>query len=103
MSSIGKLMKQAVKIQQQMEEVQGQLSARTVEATSGGGAVKVLVRCDRTVASIKIDPQAVNPEDVQMLEDLVITAVNAGLKQAEEISTSEMGKVTSGLKFPGLF
>lgn len=96
-------MKQAVKIQQQMEEMQGQLAARSVEASSGGGAVKVVVKCDRTLASIKIDPQAVNPQDVQMLEDLVVAAVNTGLKQAEEISTSEMGKVTSGLKFPGLF
>lgn len=95
-------MKQAARIQRQMEEVQSQLAAKTVEATSGGGAVKVTARCDGTVASIRIDPQAVNPADTQLLEDLVVTAVNNALAQAKEISNSEMGKVTSGLNIPGL-
>jgi DNA-binding YbaB/EbfC family protein len=102
MSSIGKLMKQAARIQQQMEEVQAQLSVRTVEATSGGGAVKVVARCDGTIASIHIDPQAVNPNDPQLLEDLILTAANNALGQAKEISTAEMGKVTSGLNLPGM-
>ncbi|MEW6161600.1 MAG: YbaB/EbfC family nucleoid-associated protein [Verrucomicrobiota bacterium] len=102
MSSIGKLMKQAARIQRQMEEVQGQLAARTVEATSGGGVVKVVAKCDGTLASIKIDPQAVNPADTQLLEDLVITAVNQALTQAKEISNNEMGKLTSGFNIPGL-
>jgi nucleoid-associated protein EbfC len=101
MSSIGKLMKQAARIQRQMEEVQAGLTARTVEATSGGGAVKVVARCDRTLVSIKIDPQAVNPSEISLLEDMVITAANLALKQAEEISNSEMSKVTSGLNIPG--
>ena len=102
MSSIGKLMKQAARIQRQMEEVQNQLASRTVEATSGGGVVKVTAKCDRTLAAIKIDPQAVNPADTQLLEDMILTAANNALKQAEEISTAEMGKVTSGLNIPGL-
>lgn len=102
MSSIGKLVKQAARIQQQMEKVQSELAARTVEATSGGGAVKVAARCDGTVASIKIDPQAINPADAALLEDLVITAVNQALSQAREISNAEMGKVTSGLSLPGM-
>jgi nucleoid-associated protein EbfC len=102
MSSIGKLMKQAARIQRQMEEVQGQLAARTVEATSGGGVVKVVAKCDGTLASIKIDPQAVNPADTQLLEDLVITAVNQALTQAKEIYNNEMGKLTSGFNIPGL-
>ena len=102
MSSIGKLMKQAARIQQQMEEVQARLAARTVEATSGGGAVKVVARCDGTIASIKIDPQAINPGDAQLLEDLIVTAANNALGQAKEISTAEMGKVTSGFSLPGL-
>ena len=102
MSSIGKLMKQAARIQRQMEEVQTQLGARTVEATSGGGVVKVVAKCDGTLASIKIDPQAVNPADTQLLEDMVLTAANNALAQAKEISNSEMGKVTSGLSIPGL-
>jgi DNA-binding YbaB/EbfC family protein len=82
--------------------VQAQLATRTVEATSGGGAVKVVANCDGTVASIKIDPQAINPAEAQLLEDLVLTAVNNALSQAKEISAAEMGKVTSGFSVPGL-
>ena len=85
-----------------MEQVQAQLAVRTVEATSGGGAVKVVVKCDGSVASIKIDPQAINSGDAQLLEDLVLTATNNALSQAREISTAEMGKVTSGFSLPGL-
>ena len=102
MSSISKLMKQAARVQRQMEEVQAQLAARTVEATSGGGAVKVVAKCDGTIASIKIDPQAINPSDAQLLEDMILTAANNALSQAKEISTAEMGKVTSGFSLPGL-
>ena len=101
MSSIGKLMKQAARIQRQMEEVQGQLAARTVEATSGGGAVRVVAKCDGTIASVKIDPQALNPADAQLVEDMILTAANQALSQAKEISNAEMGKVTSGLSLPG--
>ena len=95
-------MKQAARMQQQMEQIQNQLAQRTVEATSGGGAVKVVAKCDGTIASIKIDPQAVNPADAQLLEDMLLTAANQALGQAKEISTSEMGKVTSGFNLPGL-
>jgi len=102
MSGVGKLMKQAARIQRQMEAVQAQLAARTVEATSGGGAVKVVAKCDGTIASIKIDPQAINPSDAQLLEDMILTAANNALSQAKEISTAEMGKVTSGFSLPGL-
>jgi DNA-binding YbaB/EbfC family protein len=102
MSSIGKLMKQAARIQRQMETVQAELAAKTVESTSGGGAVKAVARCDGTLASIKIDPQAINPADATLLEDMVITAVNGALAQAKEISNTEMGKVTSGFQLPGI-
>ena len=95
-------MKQAARIQRQMEEVQNQLTARTVEGTSGGGAVKVVARCDGTIASIKIDPQAANPADVELLQDMILTAANNALSQAKEISNAEMGKVTSGFNIPGL-
>jgi DNA-binding YbaB/EbfC family protein len=88
-------------MQQQIEQVQNQLATRTVEATSGGGAVKVAARCDGTIASIKIDPQAVNPADAQLLEDMILTAANQALSQAREISSAEMGKVTGGLNLPG--
>jgi DNA-binding YbaB/EbfC family protein len=102
MSSIGKLMKQAARIQRQMEDVQNSLAARTVEKTSGGGAVKVVAKCDGTLASIKIDPAAVNPSDVQLLEDMIIAAANSALSEAKEISTAEMGRVTQGFNIPGL-
>ncbi|HEY6228470.1 MAG TPA: YbaB/EbfC family nucleoid-associated protein [Verrucomicrobiae bacterium] len=102
MSSIGKLMKQAQRIQKQMEDVQSSLAAKTVEATSGGGAVKVVAKCDGTVASIKIDPAALNPNDAQILEEMLISAVNNAMGQAKEISNQEMGRVTQGLSIPGL-
>ena len=102
MSSIGKLMKQAQRMQQQMEQIQTALSNRTVEATSGGGAVKVVARCDGSIASIKINPQALNPADVQLVEDMVLSAVNQALSQAKEVSTAEMGKATAGFNLPGL-
>jgi nucleoid-associated protein EbfC len=101
MSSIGKLMKQAQRMQQQLAEIQEGLAKRTVEATAGGGAVKVSARCDGTAASVKIDPQALNPADAQLLEDMLLSALNTALSQAKEIQNTEMGKVTSGLSLPG--
>jgi len=100
MSSLGKFMKQAARMQQQMEQVQASLAQRTVEATSGG-AVKVTAKCDGTLAAIKIDPQALNPADAQLLEDMILTAANQALSQAKEISNSEIGKVTAGMNLPG--
>jgi DNA-binding YbaB/EbfC family protein len=85
-----------------METVQQSLANRTVESTTGGGAVKAVVKCDGTLASIKIDPQAATPSDVQLLEDMIVSAVNQALAQAKEISTAEMGKVTAGFNLPGL-
>ena len=101
MSSLGKMAKQAMRMQQQMEQVQAQLATRTVDATSGGGAVKVTAKCDGTIASIKIDPQALNPSDAQLLEDMILTAVNQALGSAREIANSEMGKITAGFSLPG--
>ncbi len=95
-------MKQAARMQQQMEQVQANLAGRTIEASSGGGAVKVTAKCDGSIASIKIDPQAINPADAQLLEDMILTAANQALSQAKEIANDEMGKITSGLNLPGL-
>ncbi|HEX3988433.1 MAG TPA: YbaB/EbfC family nucleoid-associated protein [Verrucomicrobiae bacterium] len=102
MSSIGKIVKQAARMQQQMEQIQAQLAARTVEATSGGGAVKVTAKCDGILSAIKIDPQALNPADAQLLEDMILGAVNSALDQAKQISSAEMGKATQGFSLPGL-
>ncbi len=101
MFNIAQLQKQAARMQQQMEQVQAQLAVRTVETSSGGGAVKVTARCDGTIAAIRIDPAALSPSDVQLLEDMILTATNQALNQAKEISNAELGKVTAGMKLPG--
>jgi DNA-binding YbaB/EbfC family protein len=102
MPSLGKLMKQAARVQQQIEQTQAALASRTVEASSGGGAVKVVARCDGTVASIQINPQAINPADAQLLEDMILTAVNQALEEGRKISNAEMGKATQGFSLPGM-
>jgi DNA-binding YbaB/EbfC family protein len=102
MSNLGKLMKQAARAQQQMQEIQAQLATRTVEASSGGGAVKVVAKCDCTIVSIKISPQAINPADAQLLEDMILSAVNQAVGQAQQVSNAEMSKATQGLSLPGL-
>ena len=105
MASIGKLMKQAAKMQRQMQEAQAQMADKEVEASSGGGAVKVTATCDGTVKSIKIDPDAVDAEDISMLEDMVLGAVNQALEQGREIQASELGQLPGGMGgmgWPGL-
>ncbi len=102
MSSIGKFMKQAARMQQQIEQIQSALAIRTVDATSGGGAVKVIARCDGSLASIKIDPAAVTPGDASMLEDMILLAANQALEQAKKVSSEEMGKATQGFNLPGM-
>jgi len=100
MPNLDKILKQAARMKQQMEQIQAQLAQRTVEASSGG-AVKVTARCDGTLAAIKINPEALNPADAQLLEDMVLAAANQALGQAKEIANAEMGKVTAGLSLPG--
>lgn len=89
-------------MQQQIEQIQNDLAKRSVEASSGGGAVKVVAKCDGSIASITLNPQAVNPAETQLLEDMILTAANQALSQAKEISTSEMAKATAGFNLPGL-
>lgn len=101
MFNVAQLQKQAARMQQQMERVQAQLAVRTVETTSGGGAVRITARCDGSLAAVKIDPAALNPADAALLEDMILTAVNQALNQGREISNAELGKVTAGMKLPG--
>ncbi|MBP9901918.1 MAG: YbaB/EbfC family nucleoid-associated protein [Verrucomicrobiota bacterium] len=101
MFNVAQLQKQAARMQQQMEQVQAQLAVRTVETTSGGGAVRITARCDGSLAAVKIDPAALNPADAALLEDMILTAVNQALNQGREISNAELGKVTAGMKLPG--
>ena len=102
MFNVAQLQKQAARMQQQMEQVQAQLAVRTVEATSGGGAVKITARCDGSIAAVKIDPAVLSAGDAALLEDMILTATNQALNQGKEISNAEMGKVTAGMKLPGL-
>ena len=90
-------MKQAAKMQRQMQEAQEQLADQLVEASSGGGAVKVTASCDGAVKSIKIDPDAVDTDDMSMLEDMVLGAVNQALDKGRETQAAEMGKLTGGM------
>ena len=102
MTNIGNIMKQAQKVQERIAEVQRDLVNKKVEASSGGGMVTVTANGRQEILSIKIDPSVVSMQDVEMLEDLVLAAVNEALRKSQEIITEEMSKVTGGLKIPGL-
>jgi nucleoid-associated protein EbfC len=102
MAGLGKFLKQAQKMQEQMQHVQDELAAREVEGSAGGGAVKAVARCDGSLVSIKIDPKVVDAKDIEMLEDLVVGAVTNALEIAKKTQTDEMAKVTAGFNLPGM-
>lgn len=102
MSSYGKMLKQAARMQQQIADAQANLVKLTAEGSSGGGAVKVVARGDGVITSIKIDPQVLTGGDASMLEDLVLSASNQALDKARELANSEMGKATAGFNIPGM-
>ena len=101
--NMNNLMKQAQKLQKEMEEMQKNLENSEYEASVGGWAVVVKVSGKKEITSIKIKEEVVDADDVEMLEDLVLSAVNEALKKAEEASSNQMGKLTGGLNIPGLF
>lgn len=101
--SLGNLMRQAQKMQEQIAEIQKGLATKTCEASAGGGMVIATVNGDLKLVSLKIEPSVVDPSDLEMLEDLVIAAVNEALKRAQQMVSEEMGKVTAGMNIPGLF
>jgi DNA-binding YbaB/EbfC family protein len=103
MGNMSQMLKQAQKLQAEMARTQEELKNKTVDASVGGGAVQVVVNGKMEVVELHIKPEAVDPEDVEMLEDLVKAAVNEGLRKIQELTASEMGKLTGGLKIPGLF
>ena len=90
-------------MQSEMLKLQDELNERTVEATAGGEAVKVVVNGSKNVVSLAISPEAVDPDDVEMLQDLIVTAVNEAMKKVDEMTEKEMGKVTGGMKLPGMY
>jgi len=102
-ANMQQLARQAQKLQQQMAEMQAALDAREFEASAGGGMVTVKVNGKRELLALAIKPEAVDPEDVEMLQDLVLAAVNEALRQAAETIEREMGKMTGGINMPGLF
>jgi hypothetical protein len=102
MADMGKMMKQARKLQQQIGKLQEELGGKTVEASTGGGMVRVVATGKRELQSIEMAPEIVDPEDIEMLQDLTLAAVNEALRKAEELASSEMNKIAGGLNLPGL-
>ncbi len=102
MKGFGNLMKEAQRLQQQMAAIQEEVGRKTVEATAGGGMVTVTASGKQEIVAIKIDPEVINRDDAQMLEDLVLAACNEALRKARELVQQELGKLTGGLKIPGL-
>jgi len=100
--NFGNIMKQAKKMQERMAQLQDELTEKRVDATAGGGMVSVTVNGKFEVLSLKIEKEVVNPNDVEMLQDLVVAAVNEGIRKAQEMAAAEMGKITGGLQIPGL-
>jgi len=95
-------MKQAKKMQERIGQLQQELEMRTIEAQAGGGMVKVVVNGKFEIVSLKIEKDVVNPEDVEMLQDLIAAAVNEGIRKAQEMASEEMAKITGGLNIPGM-
>jgi hypothetical protein len=102
MKGMGNMMKQAQKLQSKMMKMQEELGERTVESAAGGGMVKVVANGKQQIVSIQIEKEVVDPEDVEMLQDLIMAAVNDALAKSQEMVSSEMGKLTGGMNIPGL-
>lgn len=102
MKGMGKMMKQAQQLQSKMLRMQEELADRTVEASAGGGMVRVVANGKQQVVALEINPEVIDPEDVDMLQDLVLAAVNDALARSQEMVSSEMSKLTGGMNIPGL-
>jgi DNA-binding YbaB/EbfC family protein len=102
MKGMGKMMKQAQQLQSRMLKLQEEMADKTVEASSGGGMVKVVANGRQQILSVQIEKEVVDPDDVEMLQDLVLAAINDALIKSQEMATQEMSKLTGGLNIPGL-
>jgi nucleoid-associated protein EbfC len=100
--NFGNIMKQAKKMQEKMARLQEELAAKTVEASAGGGMVTCVVNGKFELLSLRIEKEVINPDDADMLQDLIVAAVNEGIRKAQEMAATEMGKLTGGLNIPGL-
>ncbi|MBU8908398.1 YbaB/EbfC family nucleoid-associated protein [Desertibacillus haloalkaliphilus] len=103
MKNMGNMMKQMQKMQKQMAKAQEELKDKTVEATAGGGMVKVIASGDKRVLDVEISEDVVDPDDVEMLQDLILAATNEALKKVDELVEQDMGKFTKGMNIPGMF
>ena len=103
MGNMQGMMKQMQKMQKKMAEAQEKLGEERLEATEGGGMVKVIVSGEKEVIDVEINPDVVDPEDVEILQDLIVIATNEAMKKAEELTNSTMGQFTKGLNLPGMF
>lgn len=102
MKGIGNMMKQAQKLQSKMASLQEEMAEKIVEATAGGGMIKVEANGRQQILSIQIEKEVVDPDDVEMLQDLILAAVNDALAKSNEMVSAEMSKLTGGLQIPGL-
>ncbi|MCR4440537.1 MAG: YbaB/EbfC family nucleoid-associated protein [Peptococcaceae bacterium] len=103
MGNMQKMMKQVQKMQADMARLQEELGNRTVEATAGGGAVKAVMNGKQELIELNLDPEILNPDDVEMVQDLIMAAFNEALRKSQEMVSQEMNKITGGIKMPGLF
>ena len=103
MKDMGKLIRQAQQVQERLAEMQARLAEKTVEATSGGGMVTVVMNGKHEVVTLKIDPEVVNPSDIEMLEDLIIASLNEARTRVDDMIRNEMSALSGGLPIPGLF
>ena len=103
MNNMQGMLKKVQKMQAEMTKLQEDLKTRTVEATAGGGVVTVVANGNKDIVSVTIKPEAVDPDDVEMLQDLIVTAVNDAMKKIDAMTETEMGKITGGMKMPGVF
>lgn len=99
----GNILKQAQQMHSKIAQLQEEMAGKTVEASSGGGMVHIVMNGKQEVLSVRIDPEVVNKEDMEMLQDLIAAAVNEAIRKSQEIMTEEMKKITGGLSVPGLF
>jgi len=99
----GKMMKQVQQMQQEMAKIQEELAQERIEATAGGGMVSVVVNGEQEVLEVTIEKEAVDPDDVEMLQDMMLAAANEALRKSKDLATTKLGQVTGGLSIPGLF
>lgn len=102
-ANMNQMIKQAQKMQEQMIKMQEEMESKTYEAAAGGGAVKVVIDGKREIKEVVLSPEVVDPDDIEMLQDLIVAAVNEGLRKVDAESSAQLGSITGGLNIPGLF